>query len=85
MNLRCSYFDKITLEDYIGEMDIYEARTVLDLSATFKLTNNFQWTLGVSNLLNAYPSPQDAETEGGGLYDAVQMGFNGSFCLRNFL
>jgi len=84
LNLRCSYFDKITLEDYIGEMDIYEARTVLDLSATFKLTNNFQWTLGVSNLLNAYPSPQDAETEGGGLYDAVQMGFNGRFLFTKF-
>jgi len=30
-------------------------------------------------LFNAYPTRQDLETETGGLYDAVQMGFNGRF------
>ena len=87
-NLRVNYFDKITLEDYIGSIDVYDARTTLDLSLTYDLSPNLRWTLGGVNLLNAYPTaPKDfdstgaytAETEGGGLYDAVQMGYNGAF------
>ncbi|MCB0565746.1 MAG: hypothetical protein H6573_35580 [Lewinellaceae bacterium] len=40
-----------------------------------KGTNN-----GANNLLNAYPSIQtDGETETGGYWDAVQMGFSGAF------
>lgn len=37
-------------------------------------------TFGANNLLNAYPSIQeDGETETGGYWDAVQMGFSGAF------
>ena len=87
-NLRVNYFDKITLEDYISSIDVYDARTTLDLSLTYDLTPNLRWTVGGVNLLNAYPTAQKdfdstgaytAETEGGGLYDAVQMGYNGAF------
>jgi iron complex outermembrane recepter protein len=78
-NLRATYFDKIELEDYIGEIDVYDPRVSLDLSVSFSLSPSVRWTIGGSNLLNAYPTKQDAETEGGGLYDAVQMGFNGTF------
>ena len=35
--------------------------------------------MGGTNLFNAYPSPQDTETETGGVWDAVQMGFSGAY------
>ncbi len=87
-NVRVTYFDKVTLEDYIGTIDQYDARVTLDLSLSYNLTPNLRWTIGGANVLNAYPTAQKdpdglggytAETEGGGLYDAVQMGFNGAF------
>lgn len=78
-NVRLTYFDKLELEDYIGEIDVYDARMTLDLSLTYNLSPRVRLTLGGANILNAYPTKQDAETEGGGLYDAVQMGFNGAF------
>jgi iron complex outermembrane recepter protein len=34
--------------------------------------------VGVANLFNVYPDAQDTETETGGVWDAVQMGFSGS-------
>jgi iron complex outermembrane receptor protein len=77
--MRLTYFDKIELEDYIGEMDVYDARLSLDLSVSHNITPGIRLTIGGANILNAYPTKQDAETEGGGLYDAVQMGFNGTF------
>jgi iron complex outermembrane receptor protein len=79
LNARINYFDRIELEDYIGEIDVYDPRVTLDLSLSYRLSPRVRWTLGGVNILNAYPTRQDQETEGGGLYDAVQMGFNGTF------
>ncbi len=79
VNARINYFGRIELEDYIGEMDIYDPRVTLDLSCSYRLSPRVRWTIGGVNILNAYPTRQDQETEGGGLYDAVQMGFNGTF------
>ena len=89
-NARLTYFDKIELEDYIGTLDVYDARMTLDLSVSYDITPNLRWTIGGANILNAYPTAQKdfygpgpndytAESEGGGLYDPVQMGFNGAF------
>ncbi|MCK6691805.1 MAG: TonB-dependent receptor [Thermoanaerobaculia bacterium] len=89
-NLRLTYFDKIEIEDYIGTLDVYDARVTLDLSLSYDITPNLRWTIGGANILNAYPTAQKdfygpgpneytAESEGGGLYDSVQMGFNGAF------
>ncbi len=58
---------------------MYDPRLTLDLSLSYNLSPSVRWTVGGANILNAYPTKQDAETEGGGLYDAVQMGFNGTF------
>lgn len=90
VNARVTYFDKIEIEDYIGTLDVYDARVTLDLSLSYDITPNLRWTIGGANILNAYPTAQKdfygsgpndytAESEGGGLYDAVQMGFNGAF------
>ncbi len=78
-NVRLNYFGRIELEDYIGELDVYEPRTTIDASLSYRLSPRVRWTVGAVNLLNTYPTRQDQETEGGGLYDAVQMGFNGAF------
>lgn len=41
---------------------------------------SYRQKVGANNLLNAYPSIQtDGETETGGYWDAVQMGFSGAF------
>jgi iron complex outermembrane recepter protein len=77
--LRNTYFDEIQLEDYVGNIDLFEARTVTDLSFNGRLSKQLSLTVGASNILNAYPTKQDAETEAGGLYEPVQMGFNGRF------
>ncbi len=78
-NARLTYFDKITLEDYVGALDVYEAATTLDLSISLEVSKNLRLTIGGANILDTYPTQQDVETESGGLWDSVQMGFNGAF------
>ncbi len=41
--------------------------------------NNVTLSVGAANLFDVYPTVQDTETETGGLWDAVQMGFSGRF------
>ncbi|MCS6929097.1 MAG: TonB-dependent receptor [Saprospiraceae bacterium] len=79
VNIRANYFGQIELEDFLGTPDIYRPRVTLDASIAYRLSPRVRWTVGGVNVLNAYPSYQDQETESGGLYDAVQMGFNGAF------
>lgn len=60
--------------------DIYETSMVVDLSATLHLSKKIDFTLGVNNLLNAYPTQQDSDwTDSGGYWDSVQMGFSGAY------
>jgi iron complex outermembrane receptor protein len=80
LNLRINYFGALTFINYSGNEYTYDAQTTLDMSAGYALSNNTRLTVGASNLLNTYPTPQDPyETETGGAWDAVQMGFNGTF------
>jgi iron complex outermembrane receptor protein len=78
-NLRFVRFGEIVLEDFLGTLDVYEARVTTDLTLGLDLTRNAGLYLGAANLFNVYPTQQDTETETGGLWDAVQMGFGGSF------
>jgi len=78
-SLRATYFAGITLEDWVGADDVYDPRVTLDLSLSYSLTDDLRATLGVSNLTDALPTLQDSETEGGGLYDPVQMGSLGRY------
>jgi iron complex outermembrane receptor protein len=45
----------------------------------YDITRNLSLNIGAANLLNVYPTQQDTETETGGLWDAVQVGFSGTF------
>jgi iron complex outermembrane recepter protein len=80
--LRGNYFGKVTMGTWSGGglTQTYKPKTVLDASIYWRLNSNLTWTVGGANLLNAYPDKQNPdETESGGLYESVQMGFNGTY------
>lgn len=74
---RANYFGKIMLIDFTDEEDIYEAKVTTDLTLGYDLTDNLTFLVGGSNIFDVYPTNQNTETETGGLWDAVQMGFAG--------
>ncbi len=79
--LAFSRFSKVVLVDYADEKDIYGAKTVTDLTLGYKLSKQLKFSIGSNNLLNMYPDKQDEQgnTEAGGYWDAVQMGFSGAY------
>ena len=74
-------FSKVVLVDYNDEDDVYNPRLITDLTFGYKLTKNLKLSAGSNNLLNIYPTKQDEQgnTEAGGYWDAVQMGFSGAY------
>ena len=77
--LRLNRFGEVRLVDWIDEADVYEAAYTVDASFTWRLRGPLRLTVGGTNVLDAYPTQQDTETETGGLWDAVQMGASGAF------
>ncbi|MEW5675899.1 TonB-dependent receptor [Flavobacterium enshiense] len=78
-NLRFTRFGEIELIDWVDTVDRYGAKIVTDLSLSYQFTSKIGFTIGANNLLNVYPDIQDTEAETGGNFDAVQMGFNGTY------
>ncbi|MBL7814535.1 MAG: TonB-dependent receptor [Saprospiraceae bacterium] len=84
-NLRFVHFGEIELEDFVGQIDKYDAATITDLTLGYQLPKGVNIFLGSSNIFDVYPGYksggqrmyQDRETETGGTFDAVQMGSNG--------
>ncbi len=73
-------FSDITLVDFSGNEDLYSAKITTDLSLAYQLAESFKLTLGSNNIFNRYPDQQDdGDTEAGGYWDAVQMGFSGAY------
>lgn len=74
-------FSKVVLVDYGGEDDVYSAKISTDLTFGYQLNKQLKLTVGSNNLFNVYPDKQDEQgnTEAGGYWDAVQMGFNGAY------
>ncbi len=57
----------------------YAPRTTVDLRLSFDVTDRLQFVLGGANIFDTYPTRQNPdETENGGLWENVQMGFNGA-------
>ena len=77
--LRITNFGHVSLIDFLGTRDHYEAKAVTDVSIGYRLNDRLSVTVGGANIFNVYPTAQDTETETGGLWDAVQMGFSGAF------
>lgn len=74
-------FSKVTLVDYAGLNNVYNPKIVTDLTLGFQLIKQLKLSVGSNNLFNIYPTKQDesGNTEAGGYWDAVQMGFNGAY------
>lgn len=74
-------FSKVVLVDYADEDDVYNPKVVTDLTLGYQFTKNLKLTIGSNNLFNRYPTKQDelGNTEAGGYWDAVQMGFSGAY------
>lgn len=90
-NLQLVRFDKATLIGYDGTEQVYNPKVTTDLSFGYEFSKNLNVTLGSKNLFNRYPTLQttqvsDGNTEGGGIFDPVQMGFSGRqvFARLNF-
>jgi iron complex outermembrane receptor protein len=72
-------FGEVSLIDWLDTEDVYKPKITTDLALSRKLSEQVSLTLGGVNILDAYPTEQDTETEAGGLWDPVQMGFNGAY------
>lgn len=92
-NLQLVRFDKVTLIGYGGADDyqIYNPKVTTDISFGYEFSKNLNLTIGSKNLFNRYPTLQtnhvsDGNTESGGIFDPVQMGFSGrqAFARLNF-
>lgn len=79
--LNFTRFSEVILVDYAGLDNVYSPKIVTDLTFGFKLTKNLKLSVGSNNLFNIYPDKQDesGNTEAGGYWDAVQMGFSGAY------
>jgi len=78
--VRLVQFGKVTLIDWLDTEDVYDAKITTDFSLGYDLTDDVSLVLGGANIFNVYPTEQkDTETETGGIFDAVQMGFSGRF------
>ncbi|GAA4271833.1 TonB-dependent receptor [Aquimarina gracilis] len=75
-----THFSEIVLIDFADTEDVYGAKITADLNLGYKLSQNLKLTVGGNNIFNEYPDQQDdGETEAGGYWDAVQMGFSGAY------
>jgi iron complex outermembrane receptor protein len=74
-------FSKVVLVDYAGMDNVYNPKIVTDVTLGFQITKNIKLSVGSNNLFNIYPDKQDesGNTEAGGYWDAVQMGFSGAY------
>ena len=78
--VRATHFSEVTLVNFADQDDVYRAKTVMDIVMSFKASRKVTISAGCNNFLDVYPSRQDPGlTESGGMWDAVQMGFDGAF------
>ena len=74
-------FSKVVLVDYAGADNVYNPKIVTDLTLGFQIIKQVKLSVGSNNLFNIYPTKQDesGNTEAGGYWDSVQMGFSGAY------
>lgn len=77
--VRVTQFGRVALIDWLDTEDVYKAKVTTDLTLGYDITDHLTLIAGSSNLLDAYPTEQDTETETGGMFDALQMGFSGRY------
>ncbi|MCR8560533.1 TonB-dependent receptor [Mucilaginibacter sp. BJC16-A38] len=71
----------------VPENFVFHGKATTDLYVSYKITKEISWTAGVDNIFNVHPDLAVTEgahqsswgdSESGGPFDAVQMGFNGT-------
>lgn len=78
--LAATRYSEIILIDFADTEDVYDSKFTFDLNFGYQLTDNLKLSIGGNNIFNEYPDQQnDGETESGGYWDAVQMGFGGAY------
>jgi iron complex outermembrane receptor protein len=78
---RVVHFGEVILTGWDNTDLKFDAAVTADVSAGYDLTESTALIIGVSNLFDTYPTqmPDPNNTESGGLWEAVQMGFSGRF------
>jgi iron complex outermembrane receptor protein len=70
----------------VPENFVYNGKMTTDLYLSYRINKNFTWILGADNIFNVHPDISATEgaknaswgdSESGGPFDAVQMGYNG--------
>jgi iron complex outermembrane receptor protein len=79
VNKDVSNFNNSEIERLAAATDIYQPKITVDLHFSYQVNAVVNLQLGANNLLNTYPTKQNNFTDSGGLWDATQMGTNGSF------
>lgn len=79
-----SNFNNSEIERLEIATDIYQPKITTDLHFSYQLNTIINLQLGANNLFNIYPTKQNNYTDSGGLWDATQMGTNGSFYYTKF-
>ncbi|MEE9373618.1 MAG: TonB-dependent receptor [Saprospiraceae bacterium] len=82
IGLAATQFGKVSYLSFDNTFPVeYAAKAVFDLTATANFSKNLNFTIGLNNIFNTYPTQQIASdnTDSGGYFDAVQMGFGGSY------
>jgi iron complex outermembrane receptor protein len=74
-----SNFNNSEVERLEAATDIYQAKITTDIHFSCQVSRSINLQLGANNLFNIYPTKQNRYTDSGGLWDATQMGTNGSF------
>ena len=74
-----SNFNNSEAERLKSATDIYQPKITTELHFCYQLNTTINLQLGANNLFNIYPTEQNSFTDSGGLWDATQMGTNGSF------
>jgi len=73
-------YGEVVLVDFGDEEDVYSPKITVDTNIGYEFTDNIKLSIGSNNLFNAYPDQQnDENTESGGYWDSVQMGFAGAY------
>lgn len=73
-------FSEVVLIDFADTEDVYQSKMTVDLNLGYNISKSMKISLGGNNIFNEYPTQQnDGETESGGYWDSVQMGFGGAY------
>jgi iron complex outermembrane receptor protein len=78
----------------VPENFVHGGKVTTDIYASYKISRQVSWILGVDNILNVHPDlsvtagahqASWGDSESGGPFDSVQMGFDGMRLFSKFI